>query len=102
VNRVLLDPDVPFEIPADIAVCPYCSKRLTAQFTGWEEEQDGTWTATDIDLDCESEPDIDDDEWWPWFEGHSVMPYVYMLPVHNRVKAWLAENYCSQMDGAFA
>lgn len=89
----LLDPDKTLEIPPEIAVCPYCGTKLTANFTGWTQNDDGSWSADSMDLVCETGPDIDSEDWDFWFESHSDLPYVYLLPVEERIKAWLNERY---------
>lgn len=52
-------------------LCPYCQGKLTATANCWEQESDGTWIATDLDLTCSSEPDIEGDEWDGWWDRHS-------------------------------
>ena len=47
-----------------------------------------------MSLDCESEPDDIESEEWEYFDAtHYEMPYVYLLPVYERVKAWINYNY---------
>lgn len=71
------------EVPPDIALCPYCEGKLTAQADGWESAGAGQWwNVTSIDLQCEHE-DIDDPN------DHAYMPYVYWLPVEHIVLKWL-------------
>ncbi|ACC81167.1 hypothetical protein [Nostoc punctiforme] len=89
--------DYHFEIPEEIAKCPYCETKLHVQVHGWTEEDDG-WVADSIEMVCESEPDIDDDAWDDFNESHSEMPYVYLLPVQNTVQEWINNNFRFDME----
>ena len=93
-SMVTLNTDALLNIPPEIAVCPYCGTKLTAQFDGWNQEADGSWTVDSMSLDCESEPDDIESEEWEYFDStHYEMPYVYLLPVYERVKAWVNAHY---------
>lgn len=87
--------DTTFYVPPSFARCPYCDGRLYAGFRGWSQEPDGTWIGDEVELDCENEPDMEEDEekWEAWLESHSEMPYVYWLPVCERVKQWVNSQY---------
>lgn len=74
-------------------LCPYCQGNLTYRCTGWEEDDNGAWMADTIDSDCSTMPDFDSEEWEEWFNQHSDMPYVYQLPVDERVKAFINSKY---------
>lgn len=50
--------------------CPYCGGKITFRASGWVEEADGTWTATDGDIECSTEPDIDSRVWQEWSDNH--------------------------------
>lgn len=54
--------------------CPYCDGKLTVQAEEWEEDEHG-WYATGLYMDCDSEPDIDSDEWWEWDSWHGQSDY---------------------------
>lgn len=95
---IILDPDKPLAIPPEVAVCPYCDTKLTAQFDGWVQEDDGTWIADSMMLECETEPDVYDDAYDDWLVTHTDMPYVYMLPVEERIKEWVNEHYRFDLD----
>jgi hypothetical protein len=88
----IINSDAILDIPTDVAVCPYCGLKLTAQFTGWFEDTTG-YIADEVSLDCESEPDFDDDNYDDWLDGHSEMPYVYWLPACKKVESWVKKNY---------
>lgn len=74
--RATVQSDHRFQVPADIAVCPYCEARLTAQAQGWTETEPGSgvWAVDLLDMDCDSEPDIDSQAWDDWFEHHGYAP----------------------------
>ena len=93
----LLKTDVVLEIPGEVAVCPICKGKLYAQFDHWIEIN-GEWKAAEVNLDCETEPDIDSEDWRDWLEGHYSMPYVDWLPVCHKVKKWVNENYCFDLN----
>ena len=78
-------------LPREVAVCPICKSTLFASFDSWVEEN-GQWKASSVNLDCETEPDIDSDDWWDWHNAHYSMPYVDWLPVEHHVKEWINEN----------
>lgn len=86
------------EIPREVAVCPYCKAKLSVSPECWEQNTDGSWSLSCGHADCASEPDIDGDEWDGWFAVHSQMPYVYQLPVDQKVTAWINERYRFEMD----
>jgi len=75
-------------------LCPYCKGDLTYTANGWEQDDNGLWTADSFDMECSTEPDMEDeDEWDDWFNNHSEMPYVYQLPVDERVKKFINSKY---------
>lgn len=76
--------------------CPYCGHHLTYTASGWEEcEITGLWIAEYLDSDCSSEPDHDMNraEWVKWMDDHCPFPYLYQLPVDERVRADLKQKY---------
>ena len=91
--RHLIDSDALIAIPPEIAVCPYCDTKLTAHSEAWTQEDDDSWIATDVQVDCETEPDMESEEWEEWMKWHSDMPYVYMLPVVQTVTKWINSKY---------
>ena len=100
-----LNPDTLLAVPSDIALCPYCQGQLYVGVEGWEQDGDGTWLADCIVLECETEPELprkgEDDIAYiydAWYSTHSESPYVYWLPVENKVKNWLNENYRWELD----
>lgn len=84
------------DVPCSVAVCPYCDTKLNIGVDGWTEDEanPGYWIADmPSDVCCETEPDLDDEDWEDWFSSHSEMPYVYMLPVQSKIERWLKLNY---------
>lgn len=70
-------------------VCPYCGGKLTATANEWSQEPDGTWVAETLDLSCDSEPDIDGDEWEGWWAGHSMDYCADWHAAHDKLTAYL-------------
>jgi len=52
---------------------------------GCELTTDGAWIATEVDLQCENEPDIDNEEWDEWHRWHYSQPYTDWLPLEQRI-----------------
>jgi hypothetical protein len=51
--------------------CPYCNGEITCSATGWEGTEDGTWIASDLEIECGNEPDLDEEEAWnEWDREH--------------------------------
>lgn len=86
----LLPTDVELDIPQDVAVCPYCGERLWATFTAWSLGDQGKWKADEIDLDCENVNSEDID--------HYLMPYVYQMPIDEKVLDWVNQKYSFDID----
>lgn len=77
-------------------LCPYCGHHLTYIAGGWEEcEETGLWIVEFLDSDCWSEPDHETQraEWVKWMDDHCPFPYVYQLPVDERVRTELKQKY---------
>lgn len=92
-SRRLVASNHRFDIPPEVAVCPYCEAKLTAQAEAWYERDDGTWGVEEIDLDCTAEPDIDSPEYREFVSEHTYMPYVFWLPVRERVQKWINKRF---------
>ena len=77
------------------ARCPICGAGLLLDAGKATEldEATGEWIATEINLDCESEPDIDSDEWDEWHRWHYGMPYVDWLPLEQRILRAVRRKY---------
>lgn len=81
------------EIPKNFR-CPICSERLRMEIDEWTTDWDG-WKASDagVHVTCKSEPDITDDNFGEWLDGHYQHPYIDWLPVDQAVYEWLEDNY---------
>lgn len=77
------------------ARCPICGAGLMLDAGAATELDDATgeWIATEIELDCESEPDIDSDEWKEWLRWHYRMPYEDWLPLEQRILIAVRRKY---------
>lgn len=51
--------------------CPYCGGPLRMSINGCELDEATGWIATDLDINCDTEPDIDGPEWEGWWADHS-------------------------------
>ena len=89
----IVNRDYLFEIPTDVACCPYCGSKLYAQCHVWQQANNGLWVADGIDIECETEPDLDSEAWENWFSTHSKTPYVYQLLVTKKIKEWINKNF---------
>lgn len=69
------------------ARCPICGAGLLLDAGEATEFDDasGQWIATEINLECETEPDIDSDDWEEWHRGHYRAPYTDWLPLEQRI-----------------
>lgn len=86
--------DHTFDIPPEVAICPYCDARLTAHCEAWTEtDEESIWEAEQVSVDCDTQPDLDSDEWDEWADIHTDMPYVYWLPVSTKVEQWIDKNF---------
>ena len=75
-------------------LCPYCKGNLTYVCNGWEQDDNGLWMADSFDMECSKEPNnVEAEEWEFWIQQHSEMPYVYQLPVDEKVKAFINRKY---------
>lgn len=73
----------PFPISAK---CPICgSKLLLDAGEACEQDDNGEMIATEIQLHCTSEPDIDSPEWDEWHRIHYSTPYIDWLPLDQRI-----------------
>ena len=70
--------------------CPICAAKVFITCViEWAE----TGRIIGFEYECETEPDIDSDEWREWHHGHWSMPYVDWLPWENTIQRWLDERY---------
>ena len=74
-------------------LCPYCKSDLVYRVTGWTQNPDNTWSADMIESECQSFPGYESEDFEDWLSNHSIMPYVYQLPVDQQVKKYINERY---------
>jgi hypothetical protein len=87
--RTNLRDKLPMSLPKH--PCPICgSKVYIIEVNEWGTDEGEIVGAA---FECETEPDIDSDEWEEWFHGHYSMPYVDWLPWENKVMTWLNQHY---------
>lgn len=83
-----------WQVPEEVGRCPDCRGKLTASASGWTQQDDGSWLP--------DKPDFEDESAWIEYEdshGQGLgMPYVYWMPVTNRIEAWIAKHYRVSMD----
>lgn len=96
----IIKTDTEIKIPIDVAVCVDCKTQLTIYPDGWVQEDDGSWSCDSFTSSCATEPDIDDPDYWEWDESHQSfdMPYIYWLPITERIERWLKKNYRFEMQ----
>jgi len=90
--RQSLDLNSVVDVPAEIAVCPYCKAALTAQ-CNTKTLMIGMWLPSSVIVNCTAAPEIASAEWRDWFKAHARMPYVYQLPVDLRILHWMQQNF---------
>jgi hypothetical protein len=90
----LISGNAVIKIPLDVAVCPDCHSQISIYMDGWEEDESG-WLLDSFTTSCETEPDIDELEHMDWDESHPSfdMPYVYWLPITEKIKEWVNKEY---------
>lgn len=74
--------------------CPICGGALfITGVNACEQEDNGDWIASEIDIDCENEPDIDSDEWEDWHRWHYSQPYTDWLPIDRQILRAVQNRY---------
>lgn len=74
--------------------CPICGGALfITGVNACEQEDNGDWIASEIDIDCENEPDIDSDEWEDWHRWHYGQPYTDWLPIDRQILRAVQKRY---------
>ncbi|MFQ6333224.1 DUF4031 domain-containing protein [Methylophilus sp. 3sh_L] len=81
------------------AECPICGKPLLLNAgEGCEQDANGEWIATEIELLCTSEPEFNSPDWDDWYRWHYSMPYVDWLPLEQRVLRAVRKKYFFRVD----
>lgn len=92
-KQVIVDEMLPLLLPEK---CPICEAKVyLTEVSCWETD---TGKIEQISCDCETEPEIDSDEWWTWHREHYSMPYVYWLPYEIRALEWLNARYRMEIE----
>jgi len=94
----ILKSDAALTIPAEVAICPICKGKLTAEFEDWIEAENRLDQITSTRLTCETEPDLDDEWFDVWFSIHYAMPYADWVPVCIKVTQWINSKYRFDLD----
>lgn len=77
--------------------CPICGEVVILySVVEWETK---TGVILQAEFGCDTEPDIDSDEWEDWHRGHHRMPYVDWMPWEQRAYAWLKKRFRWDFDG---
>ena len=92
-GHALLSPQAVLHVPTDVAVCPYCGAALRVTFGYWQQQEDGSWTARDVQAECAAQPTTDGEKWRDWAERHSCLPYIHQVPVDTAVERWVNTYY---------
>lgn len=92
ITITITDLGKPIDVPRKVATCPICDAKIVVdEVHEWECE---SGKPVGISVDCVTRPDIDSEEWPDWFNHHwRNMPYVYWLPVEQRVLQWFQKHY---------
>lgn len=90
---IYLDPHKWYKFPPEVASCPICGAGvLVGDFDEWETEN-GRVTDCGFHINCETEPDIDSEEWEGWFNSHWSTPYMDWLPLETRLYRWFDRRF---------
>ena len=73
--------------------CPYCGGKLSISVNGCELDEATGWFATDLDINCDTEPDIDGPDWEGWWADHSYDNCEKWHTLHERVVASLKRTH---------
>jgi hypothetical protein len=65
---------------------------------GCEQDANGEWIATEIQLHCTGEPDFSSPDWDDWHRWHYSMPYVDWLPLEQRLLRAVRKKYYFRVD----
>lgn len=89
--------DMTLIVPPSVAVCASCKKKLTISPDSWYLDEDGTMICDSFSRWCEEEPDMEDEEAYAAFKdshaAENYMPYIYWLPVDNKIERWLKATF---------
>jgi hypothetical protein len=81
--------------------CPYCGGEITVSANAWEQDDDGSWYATDLDVNCSNEPSIDSPKWPAWDAEHGRNDYSEAWhQLHERIVRALRSKVCFNIQNA--
>lgn len=83
--------------------CPYCGGEIACTAHAWEQDDDGSWYATDLDIECSNEPPIDSRKWdvWDYNHGHHDWNTAWHN-LHESLVRGLKERFRFEMENAAA
>ena len=80
--------------------CPICKGKISVMATAWDEQDDGSIIAREIETQCETEPEIPDDDdieaadgWDEWFSGHYSSPQQDWQGFDETALLYVRKNY---------
>jgi hypothetical protein len=83
----------PVAIPVEVAVCPACKTAMTVGTNAVEQNDDGTWQASEIEWTCASDPEsVEADDYADWLRTHDQLTYQEMVETDARLLAWLTAH----------
>lgn len=93
-RAILRRDDLPLTMPEP---CPICGERvwLTGVTAGVIDEPTAI---TEAEFDCDTQPDIDGDDWPDWHAWHYHMPYADWLLWECRMLKWFNRRYRYQWE----
>lgn len=104
--RQLLHTSSHIGVPVEVGMCPYCDRPLSIGFEDFERNDVGTWSCIKVELECATELEmqqygqhVTEDDWDQFERSHSLMPYVYILPVEERILEWVNQSYYFDCEG---
>jgi hypothetical protein len=101
-------PSNTLDVPADVALCPYCASPLYLEVDEWDAETRQP-TEGGAHIHCAAEAEAEDlacregpasaaaRQWCEMGRWHEQMPYVYWLPAQIRVYRLFAQH-CRVLD----
>lgn len=101
--RYLLNKNDIIRVPVEISKCVSCGAPLYLSGDGWTLGDHSEWICDSFNMICGSEPKTDDDrEAWDIYNDihalHFKMPYIYWLPIQEKIRAWMDRSIIFQGD----
>lgn len=87
----VLDPSKEYPLKSP---CPYCGGKLVLSgINECQQAEDGTWIATQLDINCLTEPNIDGPKWEGWWRDHSSDFCQAWHDLHERIVRNLKHHF---------